>query len=122
MISLSMLVVGILVGLMLYPMVEAIEDGTFFDWGDEDEHHERRWWEVLDTKKSVVAATENKNIKPNYYYITKIMKFIDTVEDRYRLIKDFYSLNKDDLNEEDKVKTRVMMNLLEMQLKQKQGA
>lgn len=28
-----MLVVGILVGLMLYPMVEAIEDGTFFDWG-----------------------------------------------------------------------------------------
>lgn len=42
MISLSMLVVGILVGLMLYPMVEAIEDGTFFDLGDEDEHHERR--------------------------------------------------------------------------------
>lgn len=32
MISLSMFVVGILVGLMLYPMVEAIEDGTFFDW------------------------------------------------------------------------------------------
>lgn len=42
MISLSMLVVGILVGLMLYPMVEAIEDGTFFDWGDEGKHHERR--------------------------------------------------------------------------------
>lgn len=42
MISLSVLVVGILVGLMLYPMVEAIEDETFFDWGDEDEHHERR--------------------------------------------------------------------------------
>lgn len=42
MISLSMLVVGILVGLMLYPMVEDIEDGTFFDWGDEDEHYERR--------------------------------------------------------------------------------
>ncbi|ABD99069.1 hypothetical protein [Ligilactobacillus salivarius] len=45
MISLSMLVVGILVGLMLYPMVEAIEDGTFFDWGDENEEvrtHERR--------------------------------------------------------------------------------
>ena len=42
MISLSMLVVGILVGLMLYPMVEAIEDGTFFDWSDEDEHYERR--------------------------------------------------------------------------------
>lgn len=77
---------------------------------------------MLDTKKSVAATTENKNIKPNYYYITKIMKFVDTVEDRYRLVKDFYSINQDDLNEEDKVKTRVMMNLLEMQLKQKQGA
>lgn len=77
---------------------------------------------MLDTKKSVAATTENKNIKPNYYYITKIMKFIDTVEDRYRLVRSFYFLNKDDLNEKDKVKTRVMMNLLEMQLKQRQGA
>lgn len=42
MISLSILVVGILVGLMLYPMLESLENGTFFDWGDEDEHHERR--------------------------------------------------------------------------------
>lgn len=42
MISLSILVVGILVGLMLYPMLESLENGTFFDWGDEDEH-ERRW-------------------------------------------------------------------------------
>lgn len=50
------------------------------------------------------------------------MKFVDTVEDRYRLVKDFYSINQDDLSEEDKVKTRVMMNLLEMQLEQKQGA
>ena len=41
MISLSILVVGILVGLMLYPMVEAIEDGTFFNWGDEDEHERK---------------------------------------------------------------------------------
>lgn len=77
---------------------------------------------MLDTKNSVAATTENKNIKPNYYYITKIMKFVDTVEDRYRLVKDFYSINQDDLSEEDKVKTRVMMNLLEMQLEQKQGA
>ena len=38
------------------------------------------------------------------------------------LVKDFYSINQDDLSEEDKVKTRVMMNLLEMQLEQKQGA
>lgn len=37
MISLSILVVGILIGLMLYPMLEALENGTFFDWGDEDE-------------------------------------------------------------------------------------
>lgn len=77
---------------------------------------------MAEIKKSAVAAAETKNIKPSYYYITKIMKFIDTVEDRYRLVKDFYSINKDDLSEEDKVKTRVMMNLLEMQLKQKQGA
>lgn len=30
---------------MLAPMIDAIEDGTFFDWGDEDEEvrtHERR--------------------------------------------------------------------------------
>lgn len=42
MIGLSMLGVGILIGLMIAPMVEAFENGTFFDWGDEDEHHERR--------------------------------------------------------------------------------
>ena len=42
MISLSMLVVGILAGLLLYQMVEAIEDEKFFDWGDEDEHHDMR--------------------------------------------------------------------------------
>ena len=42
MIALSILLVGILVGLMLAPMVEALEKGTFFDWGDENEHHERR--------------------------------------------------------------------------------
>lgn len=37
MIDLSILVVGILIGLMLYPMIDAIQNGTFFDWGDEDE-------------------------------------------------------------------------------------
>ena len=42
MIGLSMLGVGILIGLMIAPMVEALENGTFFDWGDENEH-ERRW-------------------------------------------------------------------------------
>ena len=38
MMSLSILIVGILIGLMLAPMVEALEKGTFFDWGDENEH------------------------------------------------------------------------------------
>lgn len=45
MIDLSILLVGILVGLMLAPLIDAIEDGTFFDWGDENEEvrtHERR--------------------------------------------------------------------------------
>ena len=37
MINLAILVIGILVGLMLAPMVDAIEDGTFWNWGDEDE-------------------------------------------------------------------------------------
>lgn len=41
MIALSILLVGILVGLMLAPMIDAIEDGTFFNWGDEDEHERR---------------------------------------------------------------------------------
>lgn len=41
MINLSILVVGILVGLMLYPMLEALENGTFFDWGDENEHERK---------------------------------------------------------------------------------
>ncbi|MYZ01909.1 hypothetical protein FYL20_08775 [Lactobacillus salivarius] len=36
MIGLSMLVVGILLGLMLAPMVDVIDDGTFWNWGDED--------------------------------------------------------------------------------------
>lgn len=41
---------------------------------------------MAEQKNSVVATTENKNIKPSYYYITKIMKFVDTVEDRYKLV------------------------------------
>lgn len=42
MIELSILLIGVLLGLMLAPMLDAIQNGTFFDWGDEDEHHERR--------------------------------------------------------------------------------
>lgn len=37
MIELSILLIGVLLGLMLAPMLDAIQDGTFFDWGDEDE-------------------------------------------------------------------------------------
>lgn len=36
MINLAILIVGILLGLMLAPMIDAIEDGTFWNWGDED--------------------------------------------------------------------------------------
>lgn len=41
MMSLSILIVGILIGLMLALMVEALEKGTFFDWGDENEHERK---------------------------------------------------------------------------------
>lgn len=41
MINLAMLIVGILLGLMFAPMLEAFENGTFFDWGDENEHERR---------------------------------------------------------------------------------
>lgn len=36
MINLAILIVGIFLGLMLAPMVDAIEDDTFWNWGDED--------------------------------------------------------------------------------------
>ena len=42
MISLSILVVGILVGLMLYPMLKALENGTFFFFFDEDEETNKK--------------------------------------------------------------------------------
>ena len=42
MMSLSILIVGILIGLMLAPMVEALENGTFFNWGDEDEQTNKK--------------------------------------------------------------------------------
>lgn len=41
MIESSILLIGVLLGLMLAPMLDAIQDGTFFDWGDEDEHERR---------------------------------------------------------------------------------
>ena len=41
MIELSILLIGVLLELMLAPMLDAIQDGTFFDWGDEDEHERK---------------------------------------------------------------------------------
>lgn len=37
MINLAILIVGILLGLMLAPAIDGIEDGSFWNWGDEDE-------------------------------------------------------------------------------------
>ena len=47
MINLAMLIVGILLGLMFAPIIDGIEDGTFWNWGDEDEHERKwlNWWE-----------------------------------------------------------------------------
>ena len=42
MIELSILVIGVLLGLMLAPMIDAIQNGTFFDWGDEDEQTNKK--------------------------------------------------------------------------------
>lgn len=71
---------------------------------------------MLDTKKSVVAATET-NI-PNYHYILKTMKAIDDFDKKYQFIKGFYFLNKDDFNESYRAKVKVMMDLTKMQLEQ----
>lgn len=88
MISLSMLVVGILVGLMLCPMVEAIEDGTFFDWGDEDEHHERRW-DCGRTKK-IGAETP---IKKETEYQNKVFSDIKDLENNIESIQLYIHIN-----------------------------
>lgn len=42
MIELSILVIGVLLGLMLAPMIDAIEDGSFWNWGDEDEQTNKK--------------------------------------------------------------------------------
>ena len=77
---------------------------------------------VAEQKNSVVAATENKNINiPNYHYILKTMKVIDDFEDKYKFIKGFYFANKDDFNESDRTKVKVMMDLAKMQMNQHKG-
>ena len=42
MIELSILLIGVLLGLMLAPMIDAIEDGSFWNWGDEDEETNKK--------------------------------------------------------------------------------
>ena len=77
---------------------------------------------VAEQKNSVVAATENKNINiPNYHYILKTMKVIDDFDKKYKFIKGFYFLNKDDFSESERVKVKVMMDLTKMQLEQHKG-
>ena len=78
----------------------------------------------MDIKKSVNAVTDSnkhrndRNVLPNFHYILKTMKAIDDFEDKYKFIKGFYFANKDDFNESDRTKVRVMMDLTKMQLEQ----
>lgn len=76
---------------------------------------------MLNTKNSVAATTETNINIPNYHYILKTMKVIVDVEKKYQFIKGFYFFNKDDFNESDRVKVRVMMDLTKMQLEQHKG-
>ena len=46
------------------------------------------------------------------------MKVIDDFDKKYKFIKGFYFLNKDDFNESDRVKVKVMMDLTKMQMEQ----
>lgn len=74
---------------------------------------------MVDIKKSVIAVTDsntNINVLPTYHYILKTMKVIDDFEDKYKFIKGFYFLNKDDFSESDR--TKVMMDLAKMQMEQ----
>ena len=80
--------------------------------------------ELSDEKKLVNALTssnKHQNVLPTFNYILKTMKVIDDFEDKYKFIKGFYFLNKDDLPESDKIKVRVMMDLAKMQMDQHKG-
>lgn len=72
-------------------------------------------------KKSVIAVTDKNTIIPCFHYILKTMKVIDDFEDKYKFIKGFYFLNKEDFNESDRTKVKVMMDLAKMQLEQHKG-
>lgn len=75
----------------------------------------------MEIKKSVIAVTDKNTIIPCFHYILKTMKAIDDFEDKYKFIKGFYFLNKDDFSESDRTKVRVMMDLAKMQLDQHKG-
>ena len=78
--------------------------------------------EIVAEQKNSVAATTETNINiPNYHYILKTMKVIVDVEKRYQFIKGFYFANKDNFNESDRTKVRVMMDLAKMQMDQHKG-
>ena len=73
---------------------------------------------LVDIKKSVTAITDKNTIIPSFHYILKTMKAIDDFEDKYKFIKGFYFLNKDDFSESDRTKVKVMMDLAKMQMEQ----
>lgn len=76
---------------------------------------------LVEIKKSVIAVTDKNTIIPCFHYILKTMKAIDDFEDKYKFIKGFYFLNKDDFSESDRVKVKMMMDLTKMQLDQHEG-
>lgn len=79
---------------------------------------------LVEIKKSVIAVTDSnkhRNVLPSFHYILKTMKAIDDFEKKYQFIKGFYFLNKNDFNESDRVKVKVMMDLTKMQLEQHKG-
>lgn len=76
---------------------------------------------LVEIKKSVIAVTDSnkhRNVLPTFHYILKTLKAIDDFEDKYKFIKGFYFLNKDDFSESDRTKVKVMMDLAKMQMEQ----
>lgn len=73
---------------------------------------------LVEIKKSVIAVTDKNTIIPCFHYILKTMKAIDDFEDKYKFIKGFYFLNKDDFSKSDRTKVKLMMDLAKMQMEQ----
>lgn len=76
---------------------------------------------MLDTKKPVGLATGERNDKNYSYYITDIMKFVDTPTKKYELARSFFILNEDDLTESDREEIAEMMGLIKIQMEQHEG-